>query len=80
MFCLICFFQNLDFRVAVVTLFSQSSSTHRIFRVRRYLQFFYKNVDVLTKIETTWNNLKPSKPHENIQELFEASQETTDIT
>ena len=80
MFCLISFFQNLDFSVAVVTLFSQSSSTHRILRVRRYLQFFYKTVCVLTKIGTTWNNLKPSKPHENIQELFETSQETTDIT
>ena len=80
MFCLICFFQNLDFSVAVVALFSQSSSTHRIFRVPRYVQFFYETVYVLTKIGTTWNNLKSSKPNENIQELFETSQETADTT
>ena len=84
MFCIICFFQTLDFIVAVVTLFSQSSSTHIIFRVRPYLQFFYKNVYVLTKTGTTWNNLIPSKLLEKIQELSETFQdqtsETTDIT
>ena len=80
MFCLICFFQTLDFSVAVVTLFSQSFSTHRIFRVQAYVQFFYKNVYVLTKIRNNLEHLKPSKPHENIEEIFETRQETTDIT